>query len=494
MWPGKKRPGSFGAQSETGNLITCFPPGVVKIGLPENIKTLLRIGPATLVGGSLRDHVLGRPCNDYDIVVPKNARAFAEQAARRLDGKAFALGKGNRVNYRVVFARQTLDVTDMAGSSIREDLLGRDFTVNAMAYDLASETLVDPFGGLQDLRSKTIRLVSERAVEADPVRMIRAFRLAGTLGFCLAPETLAVITREHGRVLQSAAERVCDELFKILGVHNAARLVGQMAEAGLLGALIPELEACRGCTQNAFHGRDVFDHALETLRALECISYDPAALWPAFEHHMSSYLRQEQQIVLLKWVALLHDIGKPACRSVDAQGRLRFLGHERRGAAMAQSICTRLRMANRHTGRIAWMVENHLRPLHLFNAYACGNLTTRGVLRFVRRSRERIAGLLIHAVADQHAKSGDSLRPDAPIVGFCGLLLKAYLEDLQPKMAAPRLITGHELMQRFGLKPSRLVGTLLDHVEEGRLSGAIHTKQEAFRLAGAFLDARKKQS
>ena len=220
---------------------------------------------------------------------------------------------------------------------------------------------------------------------------------------------------------------------------------------------------------------------------METILGDSAKLWPEFAKEIDTYLRAHDHKVLLKWAAMLHDLGKPATRSVDASGRVRFLGHEEEGARHVKDICTRLKMSRQNRLYVTFIVQEHLRPLFLFDAEQRGSLTSRGIVRFARKYQDDIIGLVIHSVADQRAKGGardESLRG---LTKFFQGMLSLYFYDLRPKMTAQRLVTGHDLIKHFNLKPSELVGRLLDRVEEGRLSGQIETKKEAIELVARLI-------
>jgi len=460
----------------------------MNIKLPRHIQELSEIGPVYLVGGSVRDHILGRPCGDHDLVVPGDAKGFAQKVADRLDARVIEIGKAKKTNFRVVSGKDILDFADMEGPWIEEDLKRRDFTMNALAYDLAGKRLIDPLGGGDDIRSGTVRLVSDHALVADPLRMLRAFRFAALLGFSIVPETLAAIRKERGRIVASAQERICAELFKIMEAGGSFKWVNQIADTGLLALIIPELASCRGCSQNTFHTLDVFDHTMETYKRLETVLSDLASFWPEFSKALVEYVSIGNRKALLKWVALLHDIGKPSCRSVDASGRIRFIEHEKGGARTAAEICQRLKMSNQDRSYITFMIENHLRPLHLFNAAQQAGLTAKGMVRFVRKFRDHLMGLLIHAVADQQAK-GNNGDASLEFVRFGSRILSVYFGELKPKMETPRLLSGHDLMATFRLKPSRLIGRVLEGLEEARLNGEIRTKEEALTLAARLIDS-----
>lgn len=446
-----------------------------------------RIGPIYLVGGSLRDRILDRPSDDHDFAVLGNARAFAEKVAARLGARVIQVGKEDKAVYRVVSGNRVFDFSTIHGKAIVDDLKRRDFTVNGLGFDLSSEILIDPVGGLDDIRSRTIRLISEDAILADPLRMLRAFRLSAVLGFEIAPQTLSIIKKQAALVARSAGERIRAELFKMMEVERSFPYIKQMSEAGLLMKLIPELEPCRDCPVNN-HGYNIFQHVMRTYEEIEIVLKEYPAIWPEYAKPICSYLEQGSRKVPLKWAALLHDIGKPATRSSDSTGRLRFLAHEERGALIARGLCLRLRMSGQDRSYIELIVQNHLHLLHLFDARQRGTLTTRGIVRFVRRYKDDVVGLLLHSVADQRTRAGHSIELEEALLAFFKKLLHSYFADLRPTMTKPRLITGRDLIDHFGLMPSRLFGKLLQKVEEARLSREIQTREEAFELVSKLLE------
>ena len=448
------------------------------------------IGPVYLVGGSLRDRILDRPSNDHDFAVPGNPRAFAEKVAAKLGVRMIEMGKEDKAVYRVVSGDKILDFSAIHGKTIEDDLKRRDFTLNGLGFDLSSDSLIDPVGGLDDIRSKTIRLISEDAILADPLRMLRAFRLAAVLGFEITPRTLSVIKEQAALVARSAGERIRAELLKIMEAERSFPYIEQMFRVGLLMKLIPELEPCRDCPLDD-HGYDVFQHVMRTYEEIEIVFSDYPTLWPEYGEPIRSYLEQGNRKALLKLAALLHDLGKPATRSVDlrlGRRRLRFLAHEEKGAHIARGLCLRLRMSGQERSYIELVVRNHLHPLLLFDARQRGTLTTSGIVRFVRKHRDDVIGLLLHSVADQRAKAGNGTEFDEALAAFLREILQRYLSDLKPTMTAPRLISGKDLIEYFGLTPSELFGKLLQNVEEARLNREIRTRKEAFELVARLLE------
>ncbi|HID30864.1 MAG TPA: HD domain-containing protein, partial [Desulfobacterales bacterium] len=426
----------------------------------------------------------------------------------------------DEVLFRIVSGDRALDFSPIQGGSIEDDLKRRDFTVNALGFNLCSESpwgrkdervggIIDPVGGLHDIRLKTIRLISEHAILADPLRILRAFRLAAVLGFEIAPQTLSVIKRRATLVAGSARERIRTELLRMMEAERSFSYIEQMSRAKVLMKLIPELEPCRDCLLDD-PGHDVFQHVMHTYEEIEVILNDYPNLWPEHAEPIRRYLEQGNRKVLLKLAALLHDLGKPATCRVDfhlGRKRVRFLTHEEKGAQIVKGICLRLRMSAQEGCYTELIVRNHLRPLLLFDARQRGTLTTRGIVRFVRKYKDDVIGILLHSLADQRAKTTHSL-PAQQCRSFAGgtrgreaggqfeeafrafldEILRRYFSDFRPKMIGSRLITGKDLIEHFGLTPSELFGNLLHKVEEARLNREIRTKEEAFKLVAGLLD------
>ena len=455
--------------------------------IPERLSNFARLGPVYLVGGSLRDRILKRPSYDHDFAVPGDARAFARKIAVKLGVFEIALGKGDHAVFRVVSGNCLYDFSPLQGETIEEDLKRRDFTINALGLDLGTGRLIDPTGGTADIRAKKIRLISEDAFRADPLRMVRAFRIGAVLGFRIVPETLSAVKEHLPLVSRAAAERIKSELFRMMGAEDSFSYLDQMSESGLLTELIPELGPCSGCPAGQ-NGQSLLHHLLATYKEMEILLKAPQILWPPYIKPVCAYLEPAHRKVLLKWAALLHDLGKPQTRSIDTTGRLRFLAHEEKGALLVNNVCSRLRMSGAERSYLELIVANHLHPLHLFDAHQRNQLTTRGLVRFVRKYRDDLVGLLLHSVADQRGKTGHIPQLEKEFLAFLEGILRRYFSDFKPAMATARLVTGKDLIEHFELSPSKLIGRLLRAVDEAKLSGEIQTREEALKYVERLLE------
>jgi poly(A) polymerase len=437
---------------------------------------------AYLVGGTVRDIFIGRAPLDIDIAVARDARHFAARLAEGAGGRLVTMGSPGKTVYRVVADGRIFDITPLAGQSLEEDLGRRDFTINAMAIALRTRTLIDLHGGQQDLRTQTIRMVHPSAFRRDPIRLLRAYRCAANLNFKIDALTARLIARQAGLITDAAAERIREELFKTFQSPRSHPYLRDMAASGLLFHLFPELQALQACRQNpAVHRFDAWTHTLAAFDELETILVQPPQAIAGFVH------LSRQVTARLKTALLLHDIGKPATRSVDPTGGIHFYGHEKTGAAMAARIAERLRLSARERAFINFIIGNHLRPLNLFKEWARDRFSPKAQTRFFMHCAELTPPLLLHALADTRAKECGSDANEA-FTGFIFSQLETFAATYTPRTAARPLINGHDLIAVLQLSPSPVFKAVLDFIAEEQLSGEIQTREEAIAAAKAFLE------
>lgn len=476
------------------------------VSLPADVRPMLAAArellgdrECYLVGGSVRDALLGRPLADLDLAVAGDAPAFARALAGRLGGH-FVLLDADRGTARIALDEglvRAIDVATLRGE-IADDLSLRDFTIDAIAAPIdAPDALIDPHGGERDLDRRTVRLVSELALLDDPLRLLRAVRLAVQLDFTLAPETAEAVRRHAGAIDAASPERQRDELSRCFATQRAARALRLLDELGLLELLLPEVTAGRGVEQPKEHHWDVFDHAIEAVAALDwMLAGEPphderqAAMWRALwdalavEPGLRAYLEEDvvegrSRAVLLKIGGLLHDVAKPETRAPDATGRIRFFGHAERGAETARRILERLRFGRREVDLVATMVEEHLRPTQL-GATDTEPPTRRALFRFYRDTDEAAESVLLLALADALAARGPSMPIDAwrGYAAYVAHVLARRRED-ETIARPPRLLSGEDIMAALGIGPGPEVGRLLAALEEARASGEVASREDA---------------
>ncbi|MGM0787468.1 MAG: HDIG domain-containing metalloprotein [Thermodesulfobacteriota bacterium] len=437
-----------------------------------------------LVGGCVRDRLIGRPTADFDLAVEADARETAESIASASGRRVVVMGEKEKRIYRVVTKDATYDVCLIKGADITEDLLSRDFTINAMAVNTQTHELIDPAGGRDDLWGSVVRMVSPEAFERDPLRMLRAFRIAAALGFAIDPETLEAISRGPERIVQTAGERIRDEWLRMLETPFSAELVGLAKRCGLLFAIFPELSRLEGCIQNSYHCFDAFEHTMAVYRSLEkMLHQERPGIYPGRKNR--DLLGFAGSPGLAKHAALLHDVAKPVTRSVDEKGRVHFYRHERLGAQMVSEINLRLRFSNVENSYTSFMVKNHLRPLFLFILHERGRLQPKTRTRFFIKTSPWTPDLLMLFAADSMGKDPSA---SGRFEKFIKNLVYQYFTDHLPASRQSRLITGRDLIEHFGLTPSPAFKTILEKVEEMRLAGLLKNRDQALRFTAELLE------
>ena len=453
------------------------------------------------MGGLVRDALLSRTINDIDLAVEGDTRSIGRELASVLGGQ-FVLLDAERDIVRIALRRRDgmyyVDISPIH-SGVSEDLGRRDFTIDAMAVSLENvfdgfgqESVVDPYGGLSDLREGVIRAVSPSVFTDDPARLIRAPRLAAQLRFGVEKETARQIRRDAHLVSTIAPERVREELLKLLAEPGAMDSIRGMDELGLLCEIIPELAQAKDVTQPKEHYWDVFNHLVETVGQVERILQKQPSdgdyvvdMMPRFDD-MSEYFTEEvsdghTRLTLLKLAGLLHDIAKPVTRTVESTGRIRFLGHHSEGAEMTRRILKRLRFSRRGVESLGMMVQHHLRPGQMAQD---GELPTgRAIFRYFRDAGDAAIDTLYLNMADYLAARGPLLseREWADYSQTVGHILREGLERKAPK-SLPHLIDGHDIMEAFSLAPGPRVGELLSLAQEACAGGEIDTKEDALEL------------
>ncbi len=437
------------------------------------------------MGGCVRDLLLDRPPADLDIAVAQDPPGYARNLAAQIGCRVVPMGRPGQEVFRLASRDMLIDVTALKNGRIEDDLGDRDFTVNAMAWDLAARSLVDPLNGRDDLAAGCIRMVSPRAFENDPLRLLRAFRMAAVLNFDIAEDTRDSIRQAAALIANPAGERIRVELMQLLAIPEAMRLIRMMAVDHLLTALFPEMQAMQGCGQNRHHDFDVFEHTLRAGAALEELIAAADAIHPALA---ARYREDAACAAVLKYALLLHDIGKPDSRRVEPDGRVRFLGHAERSARMAAAVSERLRLSRREAQQSEAIIRLHIRPLDLFSAHRRQAVSPKAIHRFFQSGAPWSVDILVHALADRRGKRETPTAEDHAFREFVTELITYYYETYSPARAAAPLLRGHDLIRHFDLQPGPAIGQLLAQIEEERLAGNLDTPEAALEFARRKLE------
>jgi tRNA nucleotidyltransferase/poly(A) polymerase len=460
----------------------------------ETVREALGDSPAWIVGGAVRDRLLGRrgADEDIDVVLEGDARGAARRIARATGGAAFELSDVFG-GWRVVGPRRAwqVDLQPLQGGTIESDLAARDLTVNAMAEPLRGGDLVDPHGGREDLAARRLRMVSRDAFAADPLRTLRLARLAIDLGFAVEPATAAA-AREHATELERVSpERIFAELKRIVVSDRALDGLALMDDLRLTPVVLPELDALRGVEQNPYHHRDVHGHTLEVLERAIALERDPAA---TFGEELAEPVRALLAEPLadgltraggLRFGALLHDAAKPSTRVELPDGRVGFPRHDVDGAELVREILARLRASERLRAHVADLTRHHLKLGFLVHQ---APLDRRTVYRYLRDTAPVSADVTLLSVADRLATRGR--KADEAIARHVALAreLLAAAMKLRAAGAAVPLVRGDELARALGIVPGPQLGALLEAIAEARYAGDVATPEGAVALARDLLE------
>jgi poly(A) polymerase len=451
----------------------------------EVVRRTLAGREAWLVGGAVRDRLLGRPTEDFDVALDGNPREVAREIARAAGGRAFELS-GAFGAWRVVGSGDAwhVDLVTLRDGDIAADLAARDFTINAMAEPLAGGELLDPHGGRADLEGRRLRMVSAGALADDPLRTLRAVRLVTELGLELEPETAAATAAHASEIDRVAPERVFGELKRIVTAPAARTGLELMAAHSLTEAVLPELAALRGVEQNEFHHADVYEHTLEVLDAVAALEGNRAFLGDEAADLLAEPLADElTRGGAMRFAALLHDAAKPQTRGERSDGRVTFVGHDREGAVLVRRVLRRLRASRRTIDYVAALTLHHLRLGFLVHERPLGR---RSIWRYLRATAPWSADVTVFTVADRLATRGRNA--DEAIVAHVALAREMLAAEPGP---AEPLIRGDELARELGIAPGPRLGELLAQVEEDRYVGEVRTRDEAVARARALLAAER---
>jgi putative nucleotidyltransferase with HDIG domain len=405
--------------------------------------------------------------------------------ARAAKGHAFELSEAFGA-WRVVARdhRWQLDVLPVGGGSIEADLAARDFTVNALAEPLGGGPVIDPFGGLEDLRLQRLRMVSAGAFEKDPLRALRLARLSCELAFEVEPET-AKLASEHAPGLTSVApERIFAELKRIVTADRALDGLAQMDTLAITDVVLPELGALRGVEQSRYHHLDVHEHTRAVLAEAIALERESASALGAQGAAAARLLTQPLADELTRWDALrfgalFHDIAKPHTRGVTAEGRVTFIGHDEAGATLAAEVLARLRASERLSRHVAALTRHHLRLGFLVHH---APLDRRAVYHYLRATDPVQVDVTVLSVADRLATRGS--RSEEAIAKHLELA-QALLGDAVAWLDDPPRppLRGDELARALGLRPSAQIGRILRQLEEASFAGEIRTREQALERA-----------
>ncbi|MCL5429192.1 MAG: HD domain-containing protein [Chloroflexi bacterium] len=458
-----------------------------------------------LVGGAVRDLLLGRDVKDFDFLVPAKAIAVGRKVANAFKADFYPLDP-DRGAARVILnengSRITLDFITIQGADIDSDLAARDLTINAMAIDLRQpNALLDPFGGAADLLAKQVKACSPKTFQNDSVRIIRAVRMAAAFGMRIDKDTRAQMRAATGGLPTVSAERLRDEFLKLLAAPRPGTSIQALDLLGALDPIFPEIPPLRKLGQPSPHDFDVWNHVLQVLNRLDrilellgdgvgaegagdmqcgLIAISLGRYRKQFKEHLDEELVPDHsRRTMLYMAALFHDVGKATTQSRDESGRIHFISHDNVGAEMVVERGRALHLSNDEIAVLETIVKHHGRPYLLTREAAPPS--RRAIYRFFRDTGSAGVEICLLSLADFMGKFEAQVPQDEleKHLETLRTLLEAYFEHPREQLRPPALVNGEDLMRDLGLKPGPKIGELLEAVREAQAAGEVGDRQTA---------------
>lgn len=471
--------------------------------------------PIYLVGGAVRNVLISRSVHDFDFVVAGDALGVARKLANKINGAYFPLDV-ERATARVIYideeyGRYIFDFAALRAEDLDADLRDRDFTINAMAVSVHDpQALLDPLGGAADLHAKSLRACSPAAFAKDPVRILRAVRMAAAFNLSIVPETRGFLKDSVSALANVSPERLRDEILNILGGPRPATSIRALDILGVLEFVLPDILTLKGLAQSTPHTQDAWNHTLDTVSQLEGLLnvlgpiHDQSATGSLViglaSMRLGRYRQQFDEMLkadlvvdrglrsLLFLSALYHDIGKPQSQQQEENGRIRFIEHERIGANISAHRGRALHLSNGEIGWLKTIVLHHMRPTWL--ARESKGPSSRAIYRFFRDTQKTGIAVCLISLADLLATYGTTLPQDRwqRQLDVVRALMEAWWEKRDEKVDPPVLISGNDIIKEFNIKPGPKIGEVLEALRESQVEGGIDCKEDALEFVKEYLE------
>jgi len=485
-----------------------------------------------LVGGFIRDIALDIDSRNLDIVAQFSPEKIANFVSSIKSAKFFPLDIKRKI-FRMIIKNYsakkdngeikndseitTIDFSFYDIIKIKNELTGRDFTINAIAvptvifsetYELPTKiikkdyelpyklpfNLIDPFNGLKDLTEGRLRLVSEKALQDAPVRILRAFRFKLSHNLSISEKLKQKIKSDSNMLRSVSGERIAEEVLKIFSHTNLSSTLKEMQKLNVLKQLFPSIEDNVGISQFGYHSEDIFDHLLKCIDKMDNIEEFIKIYLNDYSKQIFSHLNKliqgdYKKFTFLKLAIFLHDIGKSETKVVDINGRIRFYNHQKVGAEKTENICENLRLSNKATNYLVKMIEKHMR---IPNLLGLEKITDRATYRLIREAGDELIDLILLCYVDRVADPGPLVEVDfeKKMIKYFNKIL--YLRAKIIKQTKKPLIRGDEIIEKFGLTPGPKIGEILKLVEKERALGNISTKNKALKMIQERLKSTKR--
>ena len=445
-----------------------------------------------VVGGFVRDCLMNKESYDRDlIVINEDAKDFSHKLEKIFDSTFIPLDDENKI-YRLVLKDSEnihnpdmIDVTNPIEGSLERDLRRRDLTINAIAVNIHTGEITDMFGGVADIKNKTINYIEESNFVDDPLRLLRVYRFQAALDFELGSDTIMAICNHTDLISKPAKERVLYELMKLFNGKYTATALLNMNKTWLLEEIFPVVKEMKQVPPNTHHHLDLLHHVIETVNQIQLLyenSDDKVK-----EHLDKCDFGGFPRLAHIKLAGFLHDIGKFSTWTIEKDtGRHRFIKHDDVGSKMVKSILKELTCSNKQIEYISEMIKNHIYP----SAMMREDSTEKTMMRYLRKLGDNVIDNIILAKADRLSARGEAVTDEMVEQNMSNLdrLQNFYFDSLDRLTPLPKLLSGNDVMQLLNIKPSPKLGEILDALYEAQLDGDVTSKDEAIQFVKKFYD------
>lgn len=446
------------------------------------IKPYLEDKKAYIVGGYIRDILTDKESPDIDLIVCNcNIKKFSFELSKKINAHFIELDNENSI-YRLVLEDKInyIDITKPVENDFEKDILRRDLTINAIAYDINAEKIIDLTGGINDIQNKIIKGISNKNFEDDPLRLLRIFRFAAKTGYEISPDLLKLTEKLAPLIHKSAKERINTELMKMFEGKFTDTALLKMDETGLLTEIFPIFNEVKKIPSNSHHHLDLIHHLIETVRQIE-ILYENSD--ERVKKHLENYgYGTVKQIAFLKFAGFLHDIGKPSCWTIEEDtGRHRFIKHDEIGANLCVPILRDLKFSKKQIDYIKTLIKYHIYP----SSMVCApDVNEKAYMRFYRKLENSVIDVIILAMADRLSARGEKVSEEMVNNNINSLtfLLNNYFNVIETLKPLPKLLDGNDIMELLQIKQSPELGEIIKQLKEAQLSGDINSKEEAIEF------------
>lgn len=432
-----------------------------------------------IVGGFVRDVLMDKKSPDRDLIICNcDVEEFSKNIADKLNAHFIELDPINKI-YRIVLENKVdyIDITCPIENNFEKDIKRRDLTINAIAYNLNTKELVDLVGGVQDIKDKKIKGISEQNFIDDPLRLLRIFRFYSKTGFEIDDSLIELSKKLFKDINKPAKERITVELLKMFEGKYCDLALIKLDECGLLEEIFPIYKEVKKIPPNTHHHLPLILHLVETTKQIQLI-YENA------NEEVKAYLNTEKyggvkELSFLKLAGFLHDIGKPSCWTIEEDtGRHRFIQHDLIGSELCIPILKELKFSKKQIEYVKTLIKYHIYPSSLISA---PDVTDKAYLKFYRKMDGYVIDVIILAMADRLSARGEKVTEEMVNQNITNLtkLLNDYLSNYKDMKPLEKLIDGKEIMDLLQIKQSPKLGEIIKTLQEAQISSEVNTKEEA---------------